>query len=264
MHRIRKRSVLGAVGATFAVIALGLATTANAGNKPETVEIGNVLFTFNGGFSPTTLPKRKLAPIALSASGQIRTKDGSHPPALKEVIVETDKNGAVTTTGFPTCKSGQLQSRDTATARKICGAAIIGKGKTEVEIALPEQTPIPVKSDLTVFNGGTAGGVTTLFIHAYITVPTPAAIVTTVKIKNIHHGRYGLESVASIPKIAGGSGSVKSFSLTINKKYTYKGKRMSILSAKCADGKLQAHATAVFADGTRGSSDIVRTCTPTG
>lgn len=104
---------------------------------------------------------------------------------------------------------------------------------------------------------------TTLFIHAYITVPTPAAIVTTVKIKKIHKGRYGLLSVASIPKIAGGSGSVKSFSLTINKRYTYKGKKMSVLTAKCPDGKLQAHATAVFADGTKAAATIIRTCTGT-
>lgn len=264
MERSRKRAVAGAMGVALAVVALGLATTASAGNKPKTVEIGNILFTFNGGFSPTKLPKTKLAPIGLNATGHIQTKDGSHPPALKEVVVETDKNGAVSTTGFPKCTSGQLQSRDTATVRKVCHSAIIGAGKTEVEIALPEQPPIPVKSDLTVFNGGTAGGVTTFFIHAFITVPTPAAVVTTVKIKKVHHGRYGLESIASIPKIAGGSGSVKSFSLNINKKYTYKGKRMSILSAKCADGRLQAHATAIFADGTRGSSDIIRTCTPIG
>ena len=264
MEGSRKRRVAAAVGVALAVVALGLATTATAGNKPKTVEIGNILFTFNGGFSPSKLPRKTLAPIALSASGKIQTKDGSHPPALKEVVVETDKNGAVNTTGFPKCTSGQLQSRDTRTARKVCGSAIIGTGKTEVEIALPEQPPIPVKSDLTVFNGGTAGGATTFFIHAFITVPTPAAIVTTVKIKKIHNGRYGLKSVASIPKIAGGSGSVKAFSLNIGKKYTYKGKRMSILSAKCADGKLQAHATAIFADGTHGSSDIIRTCTPIG
>jgi hypothetical protein len=260
----RKNSIFGAAGVALATMALLLATSATAGNEPRTVEAGNLLFTFNGGFSPTKLPKKRFAPISLNASGKIRSKDGSHPPALKEVIVETDKNGAVTTVGFPTCTAGKLQSRDTATAKAVCRKAIIGAGKTEVEVALPEQKPIPVKSDLTVFNGGTAGGVTTLLVHAFITVPTPAAVVTTVKIKKINRGRYGLKSVASIPKIAGGAGSVKSFSLTINKRYTYKGKRMSILSAKCADGKLQAHADVVFADGTKAAADIIRTCTATG
>ncbi|MGN6815235.1 MAG: hypothetical protein ACTHK3_04030 [Solirubrobacterales bacterium] len=245
------------------LIAVSVAGIASAGNKPQTVVAGNLEFTFNGGFSPSKLPKNKLAPIALNASGKIATLNGEHPPALKEAIVETDKNGAVTTVGYPKCTSGKLQSQDTKHAEAICKKAIIGKGTTNVEVKFPEQNPIPVSSKLLVFNGGTKGGVTTFFIHAYITVPTPAAIVTTVTIKKIHHGRYGLLSVASIPKIAGGSGSVTSFNLTINKKYTYKGKKMSVLSAKCPDGKLQAHATAVFADGTKAATTITRTCTGT-
>jgi hypothetical protein len=245
------------------LIAVSVAGIASAGNKPVTVKAGNIEFTFNGGFTPTKLPKKKLAPIALNASGKIATLNGEHPPALKEVLVETDKNGAVTTVGYPKCTSGKLQSQDTKHAEAICKSAIIGKGTTNVEIKFPEQPPIPVSSKLIVFNGGTAGGTTTFFIHAYITVPTPAAIVTTVKIKKTHNGRYGLKSVASIPKIAGGSGSVTSFSLTINKKYTYKGKKMSVLTAKCPDGKLQAHATSVFTDGTKASATIIRTCTGT-
>lgn len=241
--------------ALTAFIAVSVAGIATAGNKPVTVVAGNLEFTFNGGFSPNKLPKKKLVPISLSASGKIQTKDGSHPPALKEVLVETDKNGAVNVKGVPVCKSGQLQSRDSSAAEKVCKKAIIGKGTTEVEIAFPEQKPIPVKSKLLVFNGGTSGGKTTFFIHAYITVPTPAAIVTTVKISKIHNGRYGLKSIASIPKIAGGSGSVKSFSLSIGKQH--------VLLAKCPDGKLQAHATAKFADGTKASATIIRTCTGT-
>lgn len=263
MNRYRRGSVSAGAASVLLVAAVLFASSAGA-EKSKTVEMGNLIFTFNGGFTPTKLPKKTLAPITLSASGTIRTKDGTHPPPLKEVIVETDKNGAVNTVGLPKCTAGKLQSRDTATVRRICKGSIIGTGTTEVEIALQEQRPIPVDSDLTVFNGGTKGGVTTFFIHAYITVPTPAAVVTTVKIKRVHHGRYGLESVASIPKIAGGNGSVKSFSLKIGRQYSYKGKRLSVLSAKCADGKLQAHSTAVFADGSKGSADIVRTCTSRG
>jgi hypothetical protein len=239
-----------------ALIAVSVAGIASAGNKPVTVEAGNLVFTFNGGFSPSKLPKKKLAPITLSASGKIATKDGSHPPALKEVLVESDKNGTIDVSGVPKCTSGKLQSRDTAAVEKVCKSAIIGTGTTNVEIAFPEQKPIPVSSKLLVLNGGSSGGTTTLFIHAYLTVPTPAAIVTTVKIKKTHNGRYGLKSVASVPKIAGGSGSVTSFSLVV-------GNKKKVLSAKCPDGKLQAHATAVFSDGTKASATIVRTCTGT-
>jgi hypothetical protein len=241
--------------ALAALIAVSVAGIATGANKPVTVTAGNLEFTFNGGFSPSKLPKKKLAPITLTASGKIATKDGSHPPALKEVLLETDKNGAVNVKGIPVCKSGALQSRDTAAAEKACKKSIIGKGTTDVEIAFPEQKPIPVHSKLIVFNGGVSGGTTTLYIHAFITVPTPAAIVTTVKIKKHKKGRYGLKSVATIPKIAGGSGSVTAFNLTINKK--------GVLTAKCPDGKLQAHATSVFADGTKAEATIIRTCTGT-
>ena len=255
-----RRGLLAAVGLAVLVAATA-AGIASAGNAPVTVKVGNLEFTANGGFSPSTLSKTQLTPIAFTAEGKIKTLDGTHPPALKEVLVEADKNSAVTTKGYPTCKSGQLQSQDTAHAEAICKDAIIGKGTTNVEIAFPESKVVPVSSKLLVFNGGESGGVVTYYIHAYITVPVPAAIVTTVKIKKIHKGRYGLESIASVPKIAGGSGSVTSFNLKVDKKYTYKGKKVSVLTAKCPDGKLQAHATAVFSDGTRASTEFIRTCT---
>jgi hypothetical protein len=240
-----------ALAALIAVSVAGIAT----GAKPVTVEAGNLIFTFDGEFSPSKLPKNKLAPISLTASGKIATKDGSHPPALKEAIVETDKNGTIDVKGLPTCKSGDLQSRDTKAAEKACNKAKIGQGQTTVEVQFPEQNPINVNSKLLVINGGFSGGTTTLYIHAYFSAPVTGAIVTTLKIKKINKGRYGLLTKATIPKIAGGSGSVKSFNLAITKR--------GVLSAKCADGKLQANATAIFADGTKASAPIVRTCTGT-
>jgi hypothetical protein len=238
-----------ALGALIAASVAGVA----AAEKPTKVRAGNLELTFNGGFTPKKLSKKKLTPISLSASAKIRTVDGTHVPAMKRFILETDKNGAIDVKGLPVCRAGQLQSQDTRNAEAICRKAIIGSGRATAEIAFPEQAPIPAKSKIIAFNGGFKGGVTTLYIHAYLTVPTPAAIVTTVKIKKVRNGRYGLKSVASIPKIAGGSGSVTDFNLKISKK--------GVLSARCRDGKLQAHGTAMFADGTRASADIVRTCT---
>jgi hypothetical protein len=240
-----------AIAALIAVSVAGIAT----GAKPVTVEAGNLVVTVNGEFKPNKLPKKKFAPIKLIASGKIGTKDGSHPPALKQVVLKTDKNGAINVKGIPVCKSGQLQSRDTTAAEKACRKSIIGTGRTIVEVQFPEQRPIDVDSKLLVLNGGQKGGTTTLYIHAYFSAPVTGAIVTTVKVKKKRQGRYGLESVATIPKIAGGSGSVKSFNLAITKR--------GVLTAKCPDGKLQAHATSMFADGTKAAATIIRTCTGT-
>lgn len=246
-----------------ALVALSVAGIASA-EKPTVVRAGNLILTLNGGFSPKALSKTTPTPISLSVSGKIGTANGAHPPALTSFIAETDKNGAVNAKGLPICTSGALQSRDTKSAEKACPDSIVGKGTTSVEVAFPDQTPFSATGPLRLFNGGVKGGKTTLFVHAYVNVPAPTAIVTTVVISKIHHGRYGLKSVATVPKIAGGSGSPTSFDLTVNRKFTYKGKKVSYLTAKCPDGHLDAHGKAIFADGTSAEGSIIRKCTPKG
>jgi hypothetical protein len=247
--RISHLIVAAALTAAAVLLATGLA----AAEKPVKVVAGELEAEFNGGFTPKVLSKKKPTPITFFISGKFRSLNAQekHVPAIKEFLFEGDKHASIDVKGIPTCKASQLQSTDTAHAEKACGPAIVGTGNTEAGIKFPEQPEIPAKSKLL----GVKGGVTTLFIHAYITVPTPAAIVTTVKIKKIHKGRYGTGTVATIPKIAGGFGSVKSFSLTLQK---------GILTATCPDGHLNARGTAVFADGTRASGGVVRACTGKG
>ncbi|HET7485954.1 MAG TPA: hypothetical protein VFJ64_11355 [Solirubrobacterales bacterium] len=253
-----------ALGATLAVVVAGLA--AAAGNhKPVIIQEGNLKVTADGGFSPTALPKTKLTGIGLNISGKIETTDGTHPPALREFIVETDKNGTINAKGMPeACTIGKLVARETKAAEAACPNSIVGKGKTDVEVAFPEQNPLLLHSKLIAFNGGVKGGVTTILIHAFLSNPVSAAVVTTVKVSKIHKGRFGTKSVASIPVIAGGSGSPTFFELNINRKFTYKGKQQSYLLAKCPDGHINARGTAVFSDGKKLSGEIVRPCTPKG
>jgi hypothetical protein len=255
---MRKRLITTlALAAAFAVAVAGIATA----EKPTIVQAGNLKLTLNGGFTPKALPKKgKPAPITLNVSGKIDTIDGTHAPALKEVVVETDKNGSIDVKGLPKCTAGKLQAQDTANAEKICKDAIIGNGKTNVDVEFPEQAPFIAKSKLVAFNGGVKGGKTTIYIHAFITVPTPAAVVTTVKISKIKNGRYGTKSVALVPKIAGGYGSVNEFSLTFDRGF----KNTPFLFANCPDGHLNAKATSVFSDGTRLTGSFVRSCTPKG
>jgi len=247
--------------AFVAALALAaLATAAGAAEKPVTVMVGDLRLVFNGGLTPKALPRSRPAPVAFSGSGEISTTDRTHPPALEEFVLETDRNAFFDVSGVPVCKATQLQSQDSSHARAICRDAIIGAGTGKVEIAFPEQAPIRASSPLTIFNGGERGGVTTLFVHIYVSVPAPTAVVTTVKITRIHHGRYGLRSVAVVPRIAGGSGSATFFSFTIDRYLQVGGKRLSVLRAQCPDGHLQAHGAVRFSDGVRAAADIARTC----
>ena len=59
-----------------------------------------------------------MAPITLNVSGGIATSDGSHPPALKEFVIETDKNGGINAKGLPTCKAGKIEATTTTSATK--------------------------------------------------------------------------------------------------------------------------------------------------
>jgi hypothetical protein len=210
--------------ALSAVLAIGVAAIASAAST--TIRVGNLVLTFGGTISPSKLPKSNYAPITSNIFGVIKTSDGTHPSALRESVVDIT-NVKVDTKGIPVCKAGQLQARDTKAAKQVCGKATIGSGEAHAEIAFPEQKPIKVASPITVFNGGSSGGKTKMLIHTFITVPVPAAIVTDVTIKK---KGSGINAVAKVPVIAGGSGSALDFKFKITKG----------VSAKCPDGKIKA------------------------
>lgn len=260
----RRRQTIATIGLA-ALLTLAIAAIA-AAEKPTTVKVGNLVLTINGGVTPKALSKKTPQPIALNVQGKIATADGTHPPALKEIVVDTDKAGTIDARGVPVCKTGQLEATTTDTARKTCKSAIVGTGTTDVEIEFPEQAPIPIHAQLTAFNGPGGGvGKATILVHAYLTSPVSAAIVTTVKVSPEHKGPYGTHSVASVPKIAGGSGSVKAFNLTFSKHlFAYKGSKHGYLLAKCDDGSFVAQAEAVFTNGEKLGGKIVRACTPKG
>jgi hypothetical protein len=249
--------------AVVAVLALVAAAIASA-EKPVRVQVGDVITTFNVGVRPKRLPKSKLAPIALTFSNKVKTASGSHPPALKKIVIEADKNSAINSKGVPVCAMRKLQAKDIKGAKAACPKAIVGKGKMSAQIQFPGQVPLIAKSKLLAFNGGNRGGKTTIYIYAYLSSPVAVAVITTVKVSRIHRGRFGLKLVASLPAVAGGYGSTVGFRLRINRKFTYKGKRQSYLLASCTDGHLSAMDTAVFQGAPSVSTQVVRSCTPKG
>jgi hypothetical protein len=245
-----------ALAIVMAVAVAGIAVAA----KPTVVRAGNLVLKINGGFAPKKLPKQEPAPIRLFGSGNISTVDGSHPPVAKTITIDFDKQGAINARGLARCTTGRLQARPTGAAKSACRKAIVGKGSTTVRVAFPDSTPFNATGPLVFFNGGVRGGTTTVLIHAYVAVPTPTAIVTTVKVKRIRKGRYGTRAEASIPVIAGGSGAVTRFNLSIKRSFSRGGKPQGYLLARCGRGSLAAHGIGTFSDGTRLVGTIVRPC----
>lgn len=238
------RKNLISVLALTAVVLLGVAGVASAVKLTSTtVQAGNLRVTFGGGIYQGTLPKHEFAPLKHTIFGKIQTTDGTHPSAFRELILDVDKDVKINTKGYPVCRAGQLEARDTKSAKRVCGKTIIGKGNATAEVAFPEQGPIKVSSPLLVFNGGESGGKVTLLIHTFITVPAPAAIVTTV---TIQRKGTGLHAIAKIPVIAGGSGSALDFRFTLGKTYRYKYKEVGYFEARCPDGVVKVRSKRVL------------------
>jgi hypothetical protein len=213
-----------------------------------------------GGFSPTTLPKHETAPIILHGEGSIGTTDGSLPPILKTLIVWFDKHGAVVTKGLPYCTKGKLAATTSQQARKVCAGSIVGEGSGTALIAFPEQKPFKATSPITIFNAAPHDGNPTVLAHAYLNVPAPTTYIVPVEIQKVNNGPFGFRTEATIPKIAGGYGIPLEGRLTIGKKWTYKGQRLSYANASCPSGKLQAKIETEFTDSTKLSGLILKSC----
>jgi hypothetical protein len=253
---------IGRVSAAAVALTLVFAGSALAIRAVTKIHLvaGNIVVDGEGGFTPTALPRTVNAPITLFGSGKISTVDKSLPPIIETIQFEFDKHGAVDTTGLPKCTAAKLQATTVPQARKLCPGAIVGTGYGHAVVKFPEQPPIPANSPITIFNGPRIDGDPSVLAHAYTTVPVPTTFVVPVRIETIHHGRYGYRVNARIPKIAGGSGIPISGSIRVGRKWTYKGRKHSYISARCADGRLQAIGQFKFNDGTRLQGAFVSPC----
>ena len=225
---------------------------------------GPIKVEAEGGFTPTTLPRHKFAPITIHGEGKIGTTDGTLPKILKTLTVWYDKHGEVVTKGLPYCTKGKLAATTSATARKVCGGSIIGEGHGTAVIAFPEQKPFKASSPITIFNAAPHNGNPTVLAHAYLSVPAPTTYIVPVEIERVHKGPFGFRTEADIPKIAGGAGIPLEGRLTIGKRWTFKGKKLSYVNASCPSGKLQAKAEVEFTDATKLSGLILKPCTGAG
>lgn len=240
----------------------GSAAVAAAEGPIYVVPPGRISFTFSAHFTPKVLSKRQLTGARMRVDAKVSTEDGSHPPALQELALELDKNLAIDAAGLPVCRPLPQEDNDIRSLETVCKDARVGAGRAEFEVAFPEQQPFSVSSEVLVFNAGIAGGKAKLVLHAYLEAPVAAAVIIPVEVHRVRRGRFGLEVVAKVAKIAGGYGSVTSLSFSLGRKFTYKDKQHSYLLAKCPDGHLVARGEEAFDGGSRLAGSVLRPCTP--
>lgn len=233
-----------AAGALLAVCAPLLADSAGA----ATVRVGTLVLHADGGFEPQLLPKRTFAPIHFQGYGDVRTTDGSVPPALQHVKLEFDHDGRLTTAGLSICRPAQLEAATPEEARHRCAAAVVGTGHLAAAVPLPLLGRIEMRSPLTLFNGPRRGGDPTVILHAQAPFPISETYVIVIPIER-RHGTFGYRVKFDIPPIAGGLGSLTHIDATVGRRYRAGGVERSYVSARCSDSILQTRGYFSFADG---------------
>src|ERR1700749_1221949 len=220
---MRRRLVIAILIALFAFLGV-------AASQAEVVPNGNTLVKFDADFDPHSLPRQDPAPVQIKISGSIKTTDGSHPPPLRWLEVELNRNGKLTTTGLPICSAPLLQSTTTEQALARCGSAVIGRGNFRAVVALGGD--VPTSGKIIAFNSRLTGK-PALLLHFFASVPARFTLIVPLKIIRKNKGEFGTLLRTRVPKIAGDLGSITNIDLTVGRRFSFRGKRRSYVSAAC-------------------------------
>lgn len=230
----------------------------------ERTQRGNLIVTLDGRFSPLTLPRDRPAPVSVRLVAGLKTSDRSILPRVTRVELGIPGQGAITTRGLPTCTPRRIRDATTAKALAACRPALIGTGRMIAEVKIPNQAPFKVRARLLAFNGR-VGDHRAVIVHGISTQP-PTAVVLPFLIR-LRPGKFGTVLVAHLPPTLGPWPRFARFEMDLFRRYAYRGRRLSYISASCPVPKRFtagffsfAKATFTLADGRRVSTGIARSC----
>lgn len=254
--------LLGPIAAALLLLAAAAGVA-----RADRVKEGNVIATFDGGISPSKLPRTGVAPVAVGIESSFAAADGSDPPPqLRRISIGINRQGRLFSRGLPTCRVGRIQPSTIAAAKRICGGAIVGHGRVGVRVNLPNQRPFDFQGPLLAFNAKRHKGKRRILAQVYGIRP-PSAFVLTFRIRR-KGGTYGTVIETNLPQSARDWAYVTRFEMTLRRTYAWRGKRRSYLSAGCPappgfPGAIYPFARARFdfADGQRLVSEETGNCT---
>lgn len=242
-------------------VLLASATLARA----ERTQRGSLISALNGQISPLVLPRDRPAPVSLSLSGGLSTDDGSLLPKVSRLEIALAGRGDLFTDGLATCTRRALLNTKPAEARASCGAALVGHGTISAAAAVPGQQPFDIDAQLLAFNARTAKGEPEILLQAYSPTP-PISVVVPFHVRH-SGGAFATTLVADLPRALGPLPRFAGVSMTLGRRFTYRGKRRSYLSAACpapagftAGFLTVAKARYTFTDGSHIGTEIVRSC----
>jgi hypothetical protein len=232
----------------------------------EAVQKGALRVTVEGKLSPRKLPRKGRTPIAVSVGGRISTADGGTPPQLRTLRIELNRYGRLDTRGLPVCRPARIHPASTKRALRACRGALVGRGTFTVDVVLAGQQPYPTEGKLLVFNG-VYKGKHALLGQIYSPKPFSTSFFVPFEIGKARGRRYGTALTASLPAALGNWGHVTGIEMRLARRYRYRGRRRSLISAGCPAPKgfpgalfTLARTTFGFAGGTKLVSTLTREC----
>jgi len=247
-----------------ALVAVTWACSAPAG--AEQSGGGGVVVSFDGSISPRRIPRHRPVPVSLTLAGSVRSADSSALPQLRRVEIAFGARGGLDATGLPACPRGRLRDATQSQALERCRSALVGRGRIEAEVPLDPGRPLLAAASALAFNGISKGRAA-VWVHAYSTSP-PVSFVLPFYVKRLASGAYGTLLDSPVRRALGRWPRLRSFRLTLERRYRVGGEKRSYLNAHCPlpprfsgfGGIPLARATYFFAPRPTLSTTILRGC----
>jgi hypothetical protein len=172
-----------------------------------------------------------MGPVGIAVDAKIAATGGGDPPQLRRISIAINRNGQFSPQGLPSCRLDQIQPSTTAGALAACGGSLVGEGHFSANVKLPQQSPFPSEGKVLAFNGR-LDGKPAILAHIYGTQPAPTSTVLPFLLRGAH-GTYGTTLEASLPQATGSWGYVTGLRMSLRRRFSYRGKSHSYLSAGC-------------------------------
>ena len=220
------------VGALLAAALLISSAFLDAPAGARRAQIGHLIVSLDASFSPSRLPRDRLAPVSISVSGLLGTDDGSPLPRLRGIeLALASGSSRLDARGLPRCPRRRLLSATEHQGLERCANTLVGRGSLRAEVDLPGQAPFSVLATVLAFNGGARGARALVWLLAHTHAP-PASFVVPVFIRH-RPGPLGTSLTGVLPRSLGPWPHVSAFHITFSRHFVYRGALHSYLRASC-------------------------------
>jgi hypothetical protein len=197
----------------------------------ETSGRAGVVVALDGSFTPHRLPRDRPTPISITLKGRIGFEAGVAPLPLTRIELAFGAKGGLDTAGLPTCRRAQLRNATQSQAMARCRGALVGRGTIVAEVPLNPAEPLLAHASVLAFNGR-SGGRPAVWVHAYSAAP-PVSFVLPFHLRTVDDGAYGVQMTAPVAASLGRWPRLRSFDITLGRRYRAGGVAHSYLSAGC-------------------------------